>query len=136
MILVIYYIKNEVDGAYIYPNKRRSGYTAFGVVKKICLKHLTTFEAYLKTVRLIMPDRYKIPIVLSSRYAFFSTRSYKDIDSIWINYMEIKEIVYLRTSIIFIFDEKYELNIEMTTKNYQRLVSIIFKVLKYRESLD
>jgi len=125
-----------VDGAYVYPNRRRSGYTALSVIKKICLKHLTTFDAYLKTVRLIMPDRYKIPIVLSSRYAFFSTKSYRAVDSIWINYMEVKEIVYLRKIVIFIFDEKYKLSIEMTTKNYQRLVSLIFKVLKYRESLD
>lgn len=133
---MIYFIKNEVDGAMLYPNKRRSGPSALSVIKKLCHQHLTTFEGYTKTVRKIITEQQKIPIVLSSKYAFFSTKSYKDIDSIWINYMAIKEIAYLNKSIIFIFDEKYQLEVNISTKSYQRLVSVIFKVLKYKESLE
>lgn len=133
---MIYFIKNESDGAYIYPNRRRSGASSIAVIKKLCIKHLTTLEGYLKSARLITNCRYKIPIVLSSKYVFFSTKAIHDFDSIWINYMQIREIIYLERHIIFIFDEQYQLKIEFSTKNYQRLVTLIFKVLKYKDSLE
>ena len=49
--------------------------------------------------------------------------------------MAIKEIAYLNKSIIFIFDEKYQLEVNISTKS-QRLVSLIFKVLNYKVSLE
>ncbi|WP_162146945.1 competence protein ComK [Acholeplasma granularum] len=133
---MIYYIKNEQDGAYVYPNRRISGYSALTVIKKLCLKHLTTLEGYIKSVKPIIDDKYKIPVVLSHKYAFFSTKSMRDYDSIWINYMAIKEIVYLDKNILFIFDEKYQLSIKLSTKSYQKLVRIIIIILKYKKSLE
>lgn len=136
MIKLIYFIRNETDGAYIYPNRRRSGVSNMSVLRKICHKHLTSFESYLKSIRHMFQEQYQIPIVLSGRYAFFSTKSYRSVDNIWINYLAIKEIIYLDKKMIFIFDEKYQLEVEMTSKRYQRLVSLIFKILKYKESLE
>lgn len=133
---MIYFIKNESEGAFLYPNRRRSGVSAINVIKKLSIQHLTTLEGYLKSVRLITNSRYKIPLVLSSKYVFFSTKAFYDYDSIWINYMAIKEIIYLEKHIIFIFDEQYQLKVEFSTKNYQRLVTLIFKVLKYKDSLE
>jgi uncharacterized membrane protein YobD (UPF0266 family) len=136
MSVVIYFIKNESEGAFLYPNRRRSGVSAINVIKKLCSKHLTTLEGYLKSVRLITNSRYRIPVVLSSKCVFFSTKGFYDYESIWVNYMEIKEIVYLEKHILFIFDEQYQLKVEFSTKNYQRLVTLIFKVLKYKDSLE
>ena len=133
---MIYYIQNEKDGAYIYPHKKRVGFTALSVIKSICVDHLTSLESYLKSVKRILDSRYRIPIVLSSRYAFFSTKAIRNIDSIWINYFAVKEIIYLEKTIMFIFDVNHRLEIEISTKNYQRLVSLIFKVLKYKSSLE
>lgn len=133
---MIYYIQNENDGAYIYPNKKRANFTALSVIKNICIKHLTSLESYLKAVKNILDSRYRIPIVLSSKYAFFSTKAMRNIDSIWINYFAVKEIIYLEKTIVFIFDVHHRLEIEISSKNYQRLVSLIFKVLKYKSSLE
>lgn len=136
MITLIYFIRNETDGAYIYPNRRQSGLSNISVIRKICNKHLTSFESYLKSIRRIFQEQYHIPIVLSGKLAFFSTKSYRSIDNIWINYLAIKEIIYLEKTMIFIFDERYQLEVKITTERYQRIVTLIFKILKYKESLE
>lgn len=133
---MIYYIKNEADGGYVYPNRRKIAQSAKGALNKICMKYLTTLEGYLKSVEKIVTIKYKIPIVLSDSIAFFPTNGMKSYDVIYLNFFAIEEIIYLENEIVFIFDDIHQLKINFKTKNYQRLVQTIFIILNYKKSLE
>lgn len=133
---MIYYIKNEVGGAFIYPFKRFAGASTLSTVKSLCLKHLFTLEGYLKSAKKILNIQYKIPIIISRSTALFSIKGYKDYENIWINYHAIKEIYYQKEMIVFIFDTHHLLEVKLSSKSYQRIVMTIFEILKYKDSLE
>jgi len=132
---VIYYIYNSTQGGMIEPGSIIAGRSAFGVVKKLCMKHLFTYESYIKSVQINVSNMRKIPVVLSAQLVLFSSDSIYNYRSVWINWIMINKVDTNGEYITFTFDEKHQLKVKLSEIAYQRYQHKIMQIINYKNSL-
>lgn len=131
----INYIKNEIDGGYIYPGKIKMGRSALGIIKELYYKNLSSLEGYIKSVRKMLNLKYKIPFFINDFYIFIYDKSYKDYETIFINYKEIRYIKKMNENICIHFHNDDVIMVNLSLNIYERLVMSISLIDKYKKSL-
>ena len=133
--MLIYYIYNTSDGGIIEPGTIVAGRSAFGVVKKLCMKHLFTYESYIKSVQKNISKMRKVPVILSSHLVLFSTAAINSYEGVWINWVMIKKIDIFGDNMTITFDEKCRLNVKLSEIAYQCNHRKIMQIINYKNSL-
>jgi len=131
---MIYYIKNEIDGGVVYPEKKVMARSALGVINLLCKENLFTLDGYLKTTREILGMKYKTPIVISDYKVFFYTKSLKSYENMFINFSAIDQYENVGGFTRLTFKDDV-LDLDLKYNEFIRISNHIFKILKYRESL-
>ncbi len=119
----------------IEPGSIIAGRSAFGVVKKLCMKHLFTYESYIKSVQQMVSIMRKIPVVLSAQLVLFSTNSIYNYNGVWINWVMIRKIDVDGENLTLTFDEKHQLKVKLSEIAYQRYQHKIMQIINYKNSL-
>ncbi len=132
---MIYYIYNSTHGGMIEPGSIIAGRSAFGVAKKLCQKHLFSYDGYIQSVQMNLSIKRKIPIVITNDLVFFSTQAVESFENIFVNYMMIEKVEYKGEYITLFFDEKYQLSVKLTKTAYLRNQTKIKQIINYKRSL-
>jgi len=104
-------------------------------INGLCLRILTTYEAYIKSVRKILNIKTNIPIYIHKEIIFFPICSIRKYDCIWINYSKIK-VAYNdgdKTVIIFKNEERIRINVKIG--KIMKLIENVHKVISYKENI-
>ena len=131
-MIKINYIKNDSNNTIINPFLVINDKRAIYYIKELCMAHLFTLEGYFKTVKKNLFIKQKIPIYLNSKTILFYNNGFMDYDSIFINYLEIKEIKQMKDNLIIIFRDNEQLKVDFSYYEYLSHVKRVKKILNYK----
>ena len=139
---MIEYIIHEQYKTYVYQTDSIEIFdkSNLSIVKQICLRHLFTYEGYLKAVKKYFNYRYRIPIYIHEGLQLFSSKRIKDYDNIWINLASVDSYTFLGNRVILTFTSHRQLIITWSRISFQeqikRLNAIKFHISKHFHGLD
>lgn len=119
----------------IFILKIKMGRSALGIIKELYHKNLSSLEGYIKSVRKMLNLKYKIPFFINDFYIFIYDKSYKDYETIFINYKEIRYIKKMNKNICIHFHNDDVIMVNLSLNIYERLVMSISLIDKYKKSL-
>lgn len=106
------------------------------LINDLCLRNLTSYETYLKSVKRILHIKTNIPIYISSKLIFFPICSIRNYECLWINYRNIK-VIYNddeKTIVIFANGERIIVNIRIG--KMIKLIENVHKIISYKENVN
>ena len=80
--------------------------------------------------------KYKIPVILSRSRILFQTGSFQSYETMWINFFEIKAVVYDQKGMVCYFGDGSFLKTELSERQFKEISHSIFNLLKYKERLE
>ena len=128
------FIVNSTFGCDIYQNNHVETFKGSSItyIKLLCQKYLFTFEGYLKSCRVVFNYKYKIPLYISNKIQLIPTKSVKHMDTIWINYAEIKQFMTKNKQLLLIFYDGMEKTIEMSEIAWIKQISRLDMIKSYK----
>lgn len=132
---MIKYIINNAFGSTIYKTSGNSlsKKSNLSIIKDLCIKHLFTYEGYLKACKKIFNKTQLVPVYISPYLQFLPTKRVRDYENIWINFSAIKTYKkYENNKTKLIFKDNKFLIINMRYHLFEKNILFLEKLKKYK----
>ena len=128
------YIVNSAYGCDIFQENKKHTFKSSSIsyIKLLCIEHLFSFDGYLKACREIFKFKYKIPLYITENLQFIPTKSFKDMDVIWINYAQINHFIFKKQEILLVFYDETELCVKMSEKAWIKQIRRLDMIKSYK----
>lgn len=105
-------------------------------INKLCLKSLTTYEAYIKGVKSSLNIKTNIPVYINKKIILFPICNIRNYDCIWINYTNIKAAYNDENKTVIIFKNGERIKINVKTRKFMKLIENVHKIISYKENIE
>jgi competence transcription factor ComK len=118
------YITNNAYGCCLFQNNSiiKLNMSSITYIKHLCYEHLFTYQGYIKACKKKFGLKYKIPLYLSDMIQLFSTKNMRDIDTIWINYAQIRDYKPTDEGVCVYFYDGSSLNVKISYKSLNQQI--------------
>lgn len=134
---MIKYIINNAYGStiYQYDKTTQSSANNLSIIKKLCLKHLFTYDGYLKAVQKTFNKFHQLPVYLNDNMIFIPIKRVRDYDNIWINYAQVISSQKQNNKTLIIFKNYSQLEIDLKYRQWSDRIVLAEAIKAYKHSI-
>lgn len=100
-------------------------------INEIAKMHFIDYYVYKKIVNKQLNIKYKIPFIINNNLIFILIGNIKKDSHVWLNYSEIKKMIFLDNQVVINFNNGFTYNLSIKSQQFNLIINKIDVILNY-----